>query len=197
MPSFTVAVPNLATDPGFLWWAPLGTATIADTVTASVFSVAWSTVAAWIPLGATEEGSVFNFQTTTDPITVAEFIDPLQYKTTGRTGSISFALSDITAANIKRAFNGGTLTPTGATTTLSTAYVPPTTGAEVRGMIGWESQDSTERLYIYQSFNTGQVSLPRRKGSDNASIACEFSIEQPSSGPPFKYVAAGVARAGS
>jgi hypothetical protein len=198
MPSFTVAVPNLATDPGYLWAAPLGTAEPASTVAASVFSVAWSTVAAWVPLGATEEGNVFSFQTTTEPITVAEFVDPLQYKTSGRTGSISFALSSVTASNIKRAFNGGTLsTESGSTTTLSTKYVPPTTGAETRLMIGWESQDSTERLFIYQSFNTGQVTIPRRKGADNASIACEFSIEQPSSGAPFAYYSAGTARLGA
>jgi hypothetical protein len=197
MPSFTPAVPLLATDPGFLWWAPLGTAEPAHTVAASVFSVAWSTVPAWIPLGATEEGHNFNWQTSTDPITAAEFLDPLLYKTTGRTGSVAFALMDIHASNMKRMLNGGTLsTVAGTGATLATKYVPPTTGAEVRSMIGWESQDSTERLVIYQCFNTAQVSIARRKGSDNANIPVEFSVEQPTSGAPFAYYTAGVARLG-
>lgn len=198
MPTFNVATPLLATDPGYLWWAPIGTAEPAHTVAASVFSVAWSTVPAWIPLGATEEGHNFNFQTSTDTITAAEFNDPLRYATTGRTASIAFALMDIHLSNLKRALNGGTVaTVAGTGATLATSYTPPAVGAEVRCMIGWESQDSTERLIAYQCFNTGQVSIARRKGADNANIPVEFGIEVPSTGIPFKYLSAGVARLGA
>jgi len=191
----TTAVPLLATDPGYLFWAPLGSTPPANTVVGSVFTDAWPV--AWISLGATEEGSNFNWQTSTEPITVAEFLDPIRYIATGRTGSIAFALASIHAVNLKRALNGGTLTTTGIGATSMTTYVPPATGQEVRAMIGWESQDATERLVCFQCFNTGQVSIARRKGADNANIPVEFSLEQPATGMPFQYATAGVGRLGA
>lgn len=61
-------------------------------------------------------------------------------------------------------------------------------------MIGWESQDSTERLVAYQCFNTGSVSIARRKGAAKATIPVEFALEAPAVGQPFKYLTAGAAR---
>jgi hypothetical protein len=195
MPQPAVATPLLATDPGFLFWAPLGTAEPTHAVTASVFSDVWA--AAWIRLGATEEGHAFNWQTSYDPVTVAELLDPIKYVTTGRNGSVAFALADFHANNVKRALNGGTLTSTGTAATTMTTYTPPAQGAERRCMIGWESTDGTERLIAYQCINTGQVSIQRRKGSANAALPVEFQLEVPTSGLPFKYLTAGVARLGA
>jgi hypothetical protein len=194
MPQSPVATPLLATDPGFLFWAPLGTTEPTHAVTGSVFSDAWPV--AWIRLGATEEGHAFNWQTTFDPVTVAELLDPIKYVTTGRTGSLAFALADFHMNNVKRALNGGTVTTTGTTTTTMSVYTPPAAGQETRAMVGWESTDGTERLVAYQCINTGQVSITRRKGSDNANLPIEYSLEIPSTGQPFKYLTAGVARLG-
>lgn len=191
----TIPVPAIATDPGVLFWAPLGSTAPSNTVTGSVFTDAWPV--AWIVLGATEEGHAFSWTTTTEQIEVAEFLDPIKYVETGRTGSVAFALASITAANIKRALNGGTITTTGATTTTKTVYTPPALGSSVRCMIGWESQDSTERFWAEQCFNTGSVEIARRKGADKATLPLEFGIEIPASGIPFTYVTAGVARAGA
>jgi hypothetical protein len=188
------SVPLLATDPGFLLWAPLGSTIPTDTVTGSVFTDAWDV--AWVPLGSTDAGHNFNWQTSTSPIEVAEYLDPLQYKTTGRAGSISFALANFIASNWKRMLNGGTLTASGTGATSLAQYSPPATGAEVRSMIGWESEDHTERLVIFQCFNTGQVTVTRQKGAAKAVLPVEFSIEQPAAGgAPFRYSAAGAARA--
>lgn len=195
MPQPAIATPLLATDPGFLFWAPLGTAEPTHAATASVFSDVWA--ASWIRLGATEEGSAFNFQTTFDRVDVAELLDPVKWVTTGRTGSLVFALDDFHTNNMKRALNGGTITTTGATATTVSSLTPPALGAETRCMIGWESQDGTERLICYQCINTGQLSIARRKGVDNAALAVEFQLEVPASGFPFKYVTAGVARLGA
>lgn len=192
MPAPTLPVPAIATDPGYLWWAPAATAEPTHAVTASVFSDAWP--GAWLLLGATEEGHNFNWQTTTEQITVAEFLDPIKYVSTGRTGSLAFALASITATNLKRALNGGTITTTGTGATTMNVYTPPLLGAEVRAMIGWESQDGTERLIAYQTFNTGQVSVNRRKGAAKATFPVEFSLEVPASGLPFKYLTAGTIR---
>jgi hypothetical protein len=194
MPQTAVATPLLATDPGFLFWAPLGTAEPTHAVTASVFSDTWA--AAWIRLGATEEGHSFSWQTSFEPVTVAELLDPVRYVTTGRTGSLSFSLNDFHMNNVKRALNGGTITTTGATTTTMSTITPVAQGAEVRCMIGWESTDGTERLIAYQCINTGEVSITRRKGADNANLPMEFQLEAPTSGIPFKYLTAGAARLG-
>lgn len=194
MSSPAIATPLLATDPGFLWYAPLGTAEPTHAVTASKFSDSLTSATGWVQLGATEEGHNFNFQTTFDTVTVAELLDPVKYVTTGRSGSIAFALSNFVMSNVKLALNGGTVTTTGTTTTTMATYTPPALGAEVRVQILWESQDATERLVCYQTINTGQVSIARRKGADNANLPVEFSLEVPASGNPFKYLTAGVAR---
>jgi hypothetical protein len=196
MPAVTVPTPKISTDPGYLFYAPLGTAEPAHTVSGSVFTDAWP--AAWLLLGATEEGHNFSWSTSVETIDVAEFLDPIKYVSTGRTGSVAFALASITAANVKRALNGGTLTQTGGGASPGTelnTYTPPKLGEEVRCMIGWESQDSTERLLAYQCFNTGTVSIARRKGAAKATIPVEFALEQPSTGDPFKYLTAGTDRA--
>jgi len=195
MPNPTVPVPAIATDPGFLFWAPLGTTEPTNTVVGSVFTDAWPS--GWIVLGSTEEGHSFSWSTSTETIEVAEILDPIKYVETGRTGSLSFALASITAANVKRALNGGTLTTTGTTTTTKVEYTPPALGASTRCMIGWESQDSTERLIAYQCYNTGTVEIARRKGAAKATLPIEYALEVPASGVPFKYVTAGVARQGA
>ncbi len=194
MPQPAVATPLLATDPGFLFWAPFGTAAPAHAVVGSVFSDVWP--AAFVRLGATEEGHAFNWQTSFEPVEVAELLDPIKYITTGRTGSLAFALSDFHMQNVKRALNGGTVTTTGTTTTTMSTYTPAAQGAETRCMIGWESTDATERLICYQAINTAQVAINRRKGADNVALNAEFQLEAPASGNPFKAISAGVARLG-
>lgn len=191
----TMPVPTIGTDPGVLFWAPLGTAEPTHTVAGSVFSDTWP--AEWIVLGATDDGSQFNWQTSFDQIQAAEFLDPIRYVSTGREGSLAFALMSIHAANLKRALNGGTLTTTGAADTTMTTYTPPQAGEETRCMLGWESQDSTERLIAYQCVNTGQVQIARKKGADKTTIPVEYGLEIPSTGDPFKYLTAGLARAGA
>lgn len=186
--------PLLATDPGILFWTTLGSTMPTNTVSGGVFTDLWP--AEWIALGATVEGSTFNFQTSFDTITVAELLDPVKYVETGRSGSFAFALASITAANLKRALNGGTVTTTGAGDTMKAEYTPPRSGQSTRCMIGWESQDSTERLIAFQCVNTGQVSIRRGKGTANATLPIEYGLELPQSGLPFKYITAGAARAG-
>jgi hypothetical protein len=187
-----ITVPNISSDPGYLFWAPLASTEPTNTVVGSVFTDAWP--GAWLLLGATKEGSEFDWQIDTDKVEAAEFLDPLKYVSTGREGSIKFELMSMNATNVKRMLNGGTITVTGTTSTTLSVYTPPAAGAEVRAMIGWESQDATERLICYQTINTGQVAISRKKGADVASLPVEFSLEIPAAGIPFKYSTAGVAR---
>jgi hypothetical protein len=193
MPSVSVPVDAIATGPGYLLWAPLGSTLPTNTVSGSRFTDTWPV--AWQLLGATDEGSEWNYSVDTDTVEVAEQLDPVAVIATGRTISMSFALAGISATNLKRLTNGGVLTTTGSGATLLTSYAPPELGEEVRCMIGWEAQDSTERLVGHQCLQTGDIAPARRKGADKALLSAEFTFEKPASGAPFGYWTAGTKRA--
>jgi hypothetical protein len=192
MPPTAVATPTLLTDPGYLFWAPIGSTEPTGTVVGSVFTDAWP--AAWLPVGATEEGSQFSYEINVEAVTVAEFFDPVRQVTTERSGSFSFSMASWTLTNLKRAMNGGALTVTGATTTTKTTFEPPDPGSEVRAMIGWESLDNTARLVCRQTINAGTIESAFAKAPDKSLIACEFRFEVPTAAKPFMFSAAGVAR---
>src|SRR5258706_3029841 len=146
----TMATPAILRDPGFLFWAPLGSTVPSMTVVGSKFTDTWPV--AWIQLGATDKGTKLKYATKLEAISVAEIFDPIQWATTERTGTVEFALASYTMANLNRAFNTGTLTTvSGSGTTLLTKLSPPTPGNELRAMIGFESTDSTVRAIAYQT----------------------------------------------
>jgi hypothetical protein len=192
MPAITVPKTPLAQGPGYLYYAPLATALPANTVVGSVFTDAWP--GGWLAWGVTREGSEFQYTVDTDTITAAEYFDPLVIVTTGRAAQITFEVMLLSATTMKRALNGGGATTSGSGTTLLTTVTPPAAGAETRQMVGWESQDNTERLVMEQAFNAGTLTIARKKGADNAGITLEFHAELPASGNPFIYYTAGAAR---
>lgn len=191
----TIAVPNILTDPGYLLIAPLASTVPTNTVAGGVFTDAWD--AAWLSLGATEEGSTLNYSSTVEPIRVAEFFDPISYRTTERGGNIAFNLADWTLTNYRRALNGGVaaLAATSGTadTTLGTLE-PPDPGDEVRCMIGWESLDNTVRLVCYQTIQGGEISSAFQQAPSKALIPCTFQLEVPTAGKPWTMWSAGEAR---
>lgn len=191
----STAVPNILSDPGYLLIAPLGSTLPTNTVAGSVFTDSWD--AAWLSLGATEEGSTFGYSSTVEPITVAEFFDPISYRTTERAGSIAFALADYTLTNFRRAVNGGAAalaaTSGSGATTLGTLE-PPDPGDEVRVMVGWESLDNTLRLVCHQVLQGGEISTQFQKAPEKALIACTFQMEVPSGGKPWTMWSAGADR---
>jgi hypothetical protein len=193
MPPAAVAVPNLLVDPGWLFIAPLATAEPTHAATASVFSDAWP--GAWLPLGATQEGSTLQYETEVEAMSVAELFDPVKYATVSRSGNLAFALANWTLTNLKRALNGGTITTTGSGATSVNSLALPTPGQEVRTMLGWESADSTVRLIIYQALSSGTIESAFQKAPDFAVIPCTFNFELPAAGQPFKPLTAGTARA--
>jgi len=193
----TTAVPNILVDPGYLFWAPLGSAEPTNTVSGSKFTDAWPV--AWLSLGATKDGSEFTPELTVEEILVAEFFDPVAYRTTKRTNKFAFALADITMKNWSRAMNGGgaVVTVSGSGATLLSSFVPTAPGAEIRAMLGWEALGNDLRLIVYQTICAGAVKLAFKKAPDFATIPCEFSCEVPSSGIPWKMYSAGTARVGT
>jgi hypothetical protein len=192
MPAATVPKNALALGAGYLYYAALGSSLPTYTVVGSVFTDAWP--GAWFLLGVTKNGHEMTYDLNTDTIDSAEYLDPLAYVTTGRAAGMKFELMQVHATNMKRALNGGTLTTSGAGTTLRSTYVPPAIGAEVRCMLGWEGTDNTERVIAEQCFQIGTLSIARRKGADNATLPVEFRFEIPGSGNPFQYDTAGTLR---
>jgi hypothetical protein len=191
----SVATPTVLTDPGMLWIAVLATAAPTNTVTGSVFTD--DPAAAWIPLGATEEGSTLSYQTNVEAIRVAEFFDPIRWATTERNGSIAFNLANYTLSNYNRAMNGGVAalvatSGTGATSLFTVEPVAP--GAEVRCMILWESTDRTVRVMLRQVIQGGAIESAFQKAPSLATIPCTFNMEVPTGAQPFIMWGAGTAR---
>lgn len=191
---FTMAVPAVLTDPGALFWAPLATAIPANTVAGSKFTDSW--LSPWVPLGATIDGSEFDYDIKTAEVSVAEFFDPIRWATTGRSGQFTFSMADFTAKKLSYAMNGGTLTVvSGSGATQLNKLAPPAVGSETRAMIGWESLDSTVRVVAYQTINSGQIKLAFKKVPSLTAIACQFNLESPVATQPFEIYTAGATRA--
>jgi hypothetical protein len=192
VPAAVVPKNALSKGPGYLYYSNIGGALPDYTVVGSVFSVAWG--GNWSLLGITKAGHEFVYDLKTDTIDAAEYLDPIETVTTGRTVGMKFELQQIHATNLKRALNGGTLSTSGAGTTLRSTYKAPVIGAEVRCMIGWESTANDERLVAQQAFQVGSLSIARKKGADNATLPVEFRFEPDANGDPFIYDSAGTLR---
>lgn len=166
---------QLALGPGYLYLGDLGTTEPTDLVTA------WTTVdAGWEALGYTNEGSEFKYNLSTDPVEVAEELDPISIQTTGRTSSVSFALAQLTATHLSYAMNAPSSSITAGSGIVT--FEPPDLGSEVRRMLGWESEDHTERWIFRRCFQTGDATITRAKGAAKASISFEFTLEKPTDG---------------
>lgn len=169
----------LALGPGYLYLGPLGTDEPTDLTTP------WASVdPAWTELGYTNEGSEFTYELSSEPIEVAEELDPVAIALTGRNMGVNFALAQITATNLKVAMNGGTIT----SGTGIVHFEPPALGDEVNVMIGFESEDHSERWIYRQCMSQGQIGIPRRKGADKALINCEFLMTKPPDLAPFHVI---------
>lgn len=146
-------------------------------------AAAWA--AAWVDLGYTDEGHSFTSSPSFDPIEVAEEVDPISYEMTGREMRVEFACAELTALNLSRALNGGTIT----TGTGIVTFEPPDPGDEVRVALGWESLDGKERWVWRKCMQTGDVEIARRKAPDKSTIPASFMCEIVAGGlKPFKAI---------
>ena len=169
----------LSLGPGLLYYAPLGTALPTDHTTALN--------AAFLEIGYTDEGSELSFEVSFEAVEVAESLDPVLYRTTGRNGGVTFAMAENTARNLTLAFNGGTVTSYGLAPADGFKYVPPEPGEEIRRILVWESEDGQERWVYPKVFQGGSVTMSRRKGATKTTIPVEFRLERPTNGgAPFE-----------
>lgn len=194
MPAPTMPTGVHAIGPGYLYWGAIGTAEPTSTVAASIFTDTWT---GWTVLGYTDGGHVFTYDLTVDAAEAAEAFDPLAYATTARRVSIAFALLGMTAANLKKMLNGGTITVTGTTGTTKSVYTPPDPGSEVRCLLGWESTSLDERIVARQCYQGGTMTVARSKGAAaRPSFGATFNLEVPATGLKlFDYITAGTVRA--
>lgn len=192
MPAMTVPKTALSFGAGYLLTSALGVAAPTNTVVGSVFTDTWPV--GWNLFGVTREGHTLNVDIESDAVEAAEYVDPLLNVVTGRTITAEMELMQVHLTNFKRAFNGGTLATSGATTTLLTTYTLPAIGAEVRCQVGWESVDNTERWWGMQCFQTGSVAIQRQKGADNASLPLTWTFEPDASSQPIYFASAGTLR---
>lgn len=197
MANVTVPKTGLAIGAGVLYGALAGTSIPANTVSGGVFTDLWATAGAWVPVGITKNGHELTYTPKVDAIEAEEYLDPIAYTTSGRTTGVKMELMKIDAASWKLVVNGGSgsVTTSGSGATLLSTLILPAPGQEVRCMLGWESDDNTERWVAEQCLQSGSVSIKRQKGANVATYTCEFNFELgPVSGRPVTWYNAGTNR---
>jgi hypothetical protein len=163
--------------PGLLYVAAIGT-TEPTSGSAALPS-------AWVAVGYTDNGSMFNSDTTYEDIEVEEELEPIRTTATKRVTTIEFEMAEINAKNLAIAYNGGTI---GSPSAGFVTFEPPALGTENRLMMVWQSDDHQEQLLCRKVIQAGAVGIPRRKAPDKAVIPVSFRLEVPSDGSkPFKF----------
>jgi hypothetical protein len=176
VPTATIQPTQIKTGPGRIYYAPLGTTIPTFTAATSLVTGTWTS---WLEVGATDEGLTFAESTDTEDVRVAESLYAIKTVTTGKTASVSFAMSHISDLNWKLASNGGTPVITGTGATKLSVYVPPLVGSEVRVMLGFHSLDGDEVIVWPQVFNTGGFETARSGFASKHVLPVTFSVELP------------------
>lgn len=166
--------------PGIVYVAPLGSTEPTNLTTA------WD--AAWIQLGYTNEGSTWTFDNTFEDVNVAEEFYPVHVLQTASTLTIAFAAAETTATNLQRAFNGGTITPSGAPPNSIITFEPPPAGTFTEVMLGWQHGDNMERWVFRRCIQAGSVEIQRRKAPDKSTVPMSYRGLKPTSLQPWKAI---------
>jgi hypothetical protein len=145
----------------------------------------------WLGLGYTDDGSEIGIETKMEDVEVAEELDPVAILASARTITVTMALAEITATNLKRVMNGGTFTAGGG----YVYFDPPAIGTEQYCMLGWESQDVQERWIFRKAIQTGKLAIARKKAPNKATLPVEFRCVKPTGLQPYRAIMANPARA--
>lgn len=170
--------------PGLLYYTFITTPEPVDLTTP------WATVdPLWLPFGYTDDGSSFMFDQTFEDIEVAEEFEPIDSMQTKRVTKASFAVAEMTYANLVLALNGATVTASGSGANHIQTVVPPVVGNVTRIKLGWEAQDHKERWVFHECLQTGSVEIARKKAPNKATIPMEFQALIPAAGgQPWKAI---------
>lgn len=163
--------------PGRLWVAPLGT-TEPTSASAALPS-------AWVAIGYTEDGSAYAADITSEPVEVAEELDPIKYENTRRLNRLTFQMAETTARNLVLALGGGA-----SQANDGSSVEPPDPGSEVAVMIVWDSEEnagaSNVRWLYRQAKPSGTIEIGHRKAPAKSLIPVTFNLEKPATLKPWK-----------
>jgi hypothetical protein len=116
-------------------------------------------------------------------VDVAEEFYAVAKTITAYTGTVDFALSQITAQNLSYCFNGGTITVSGS----DVQFDPPAAGTETYTMLGWQSNSADERYIWRKCLQTGATATSRQKVLPQALLPVSFNIVKPTGLQPWKW----------
>lgn len=163
--------------PGWLYIGAIGTPEPDDVLT--------ELDEGWVNLGYTDGGTTFTFDQTFEDITVDQENDPVAVLQTQRSIGIAVQAAEITASNLEKAFNGGTITgPDGGVTT----FEPPDTGDYTHVMLLWVAMDELERWLFRKCLQVGSVAVNRQKAPDKTVIPLDFRAIKPDGAAAFKAI---------
>lgn len=171
---------NVKHGPGWLYFAPVSF----DETKITGPTVDLGTITDLVSVGYTEEGSTFSAAPKFDDVEVAEEIDPIDVVASGREMSVGFDCAEVTASNISKAFNGGTIVNAAGSVT----FEPPASDdAPIHTAIVWQSFKKDE-IWIYRDcVQTGTMKMDRRKGANKTTVPLEFRVLKPANKKkPFK-----------
>lgn len=163
---------NVTLSPGLLYVAPIGTTEPASASAALATS--------WREVGYTDEGSTISYVLNVEAVEVAEELDVIKWATTGREGSVSFAMAETTRRNLALSLNSGANAANDAT-----AIEPPAPGSEVRVMMVYDTEDDA-RWIFRQCIQAGTIEISNQKAPQKRLIPVEFRLEKPTGLQPFK-----------
>lgn len=161
--------------PGTLYTAPIGTT---EPLSLSSFPLAGP----WVDLGYTESGTTFTTSYTAQAVMVDEEYTRISTTITDKTGVVAFALAQITAANLKLAYTGGTIT----TNVGDVQFEPPAAGTETRIMLAWFKATLDEAYLWRQCFQDGSVATNLKKSTPQQLLPVTFTLEKPIGKQSFK-----------
>lgn len=155
--------------PGLIITATMAGAIPTLVAAASKFT---TTFTGWSSIGYTDEGATLTFNRESEDVEVAEEDNPLKRIGTKVGVTLGFSASGINELNLEAANAGGTWsTVSGTGATLVRKYAPPQPKDQTRRMWAHIGQDLDEIFLMYQGYQTGEITVQRRKGANKASLS--------------------------
>ncbi len=151
--------------------AGVGTLYVADLGTAVPTSASGTIPNGWREIGYTDTGATIGTETETEEIEVAEEASPIRTVVIKISGTLEFAMAQVTAKNLALALNLGA-----NVSDSSTSIAPPEAGEDVSVMLMLDSAQGA-RWIFYSGKNSGGLSLERVK-TGKTLIPVTFSIEK-------------------
>jgi hypothetical protein len=146
---------------GTIYMSGAGTTVPTLTVVGGKFTQAWT---GWFAVGGTSAGLTVSRTPTFSDFVPAESYYATHVLGTGDSIEGSCVLNEISKVNLAFAFNmadantlagtGGNYTTSGTGANVITGFSAPLVGKEVRSMLGWQSENDDEVVFIYQGVNS-------------------------------------------